>query len=178
MTTLRLIKENVSTKSTPIKSPGDVYRLMKFLAKEEREKTYVLHLNCRQEVVAMELVSVGTLTHSVIHPREIFKAAILNNSHRIICVHNHPSGDISPSADDKSMTHLLKNAGNLLGIPLADHVIIGSKGFTSIVLLEAALKEKEKELKRACRLAKIPFQKIRRTILTGEGVKKALKEAA
>ena len=76
-------------------------------------------------------MSVGTLTESLVHPREVFKGAMLANAASIIVAHNHPSGDHHASEADIAITAKLKDAGRLLGIPLEDHVIIGREGFTS-----------------------------------------------
>ncbi|NTU58945.1 MAG: DNA repair protein RadC [Chlorobiaceae bacterium] len=98
---------------------------------ESREHLCVLFLNTRNQIIRHEFVSVGTLTASLIHPREIFKAAIRESAHSIILVHNHPSGDVQPSNADKQVTTILKQAGNLLQIELLDHVIVGSEDWFS-----------------------------------------------
>jgi DNA repair protein RadC len=79
----------------------------------------------------MDVVSVGTLTQSCGHPRELYKAAILTNAAAIILVHNHPSGDPSPSLEDAQLTARISKAGEILGIKLLDHVIIGELGHYS-----------------------------------------------
>jgi len=76
----------------------------------------------------MEMISKGTLNASLVHPREVFKGALLANAHAIIIAHNHPSGDVEPSIADKTSTEKLVDAGKLLNIEILDHVIIGSKG--------------------------------------------------
>jgi DNA repair protein RadC len=111
-----------------------VYNNMRFLAKEDRENFFILHLDAKNCIIAKELIFIGTLTESLIHPREVFKGAILNNAASIIAVHNHPSGNIQPSGPDIRITRLLKDAGDLIGIKLRDHVIIGSEGATSIFI--------------------------------------------
>ena len=95
------------------------------LLQADREKLICLMLNAKNVVIGMEIVSVGSLTASIAHPREIFKAAILKNAASIILVHNHPSGDPSPSQDDVRLTERISRAGELLGIKLLDHVIVG-----------------------------------------------------
>lgn len=106
---------------------------------------YALHLDAKNRIIAMELVSVGTLTNSILHPREVFKGAILNNSASIFLVHNHPSGDAEPSGDDLSVTERCKDAGELLGIEVLDHVIIGASKYASIKLhSEAAANKRER----------------------------------
>ncbi|OGW25984.1 MAG: hypothetical protein A2X59_04460 [Nitrospirae bacterium GWC2_42_7] len=122
-----------------VSSPGEVYKIMGFLKKADREKFYVLHLDTKSNVIAKEMVSMGTLSYAVVHPREIFKGAILNNASSIICVHNHPSGDSSPSKNDMEITKRIKEAGSLIGIQMLDHIIIGSKDYYSF---ESAIAEK------------------------------------
>lgn len=132
--TLKVMMIGETKEIKPIISADDVYKVMKFIAKEDREYFYVLHLNANNRIIGKELVSVGTLTNNLVHPREVFKAAILNNSVSIICVHNHPSGDATPSPEDIAITDKLVQAGRLLGIPVLDHVIITSEGFEHIAI--------------------------------------------
>lgn len=113
-------------------SPQAVYDLMKPLQYADREQMFVLHLDTGKYLIGKELVAVGKLDAAIIHPREVFKAAIVNNSHSIICVHNHPTGDPTPSKDDRDITSRLRSAGDILGIPLVDHVIIGAGKYVSI----------------------------------------------
>lgn len=80
---------------------------MRFLERADREMLYVLHLDVKLRIVATELISVGSLTTSIMHQREIFKGAVLNNSAQIILVHNHPSGDVMPSKEDMIITRTL-----------------------------------------------------------------------
>lgn len=136
MTSLRLIRENIVKPTRQVTSSVDVYNAMRFLENEDREKFYVLHLDAKNRILAMELVSIGALSCAIVHPREVFKAAIVNNSCSIICVHNHPSGDAAPSPEDKAMSERLRNAGNILGIPVCDHVVIGHKGFSRVITPE------------------------------------------
>jgi len=88
----------------------------------------VLLLSQKNRVIGIHTVSIGSLTASVVQPRETFKAAILANAAAIICGHNHPSGDCQPSKEDRAITQRLKEAGALLGIHLLDHVIVGGDG--------------------------------------------------
>ena len=90
-----------------------------------REQFVVLLLNSRNRVIGAETVTEGTLTGSIAHPREVFKAAILAHAAAVIVAHNHPSGDPEPSDEDKEITRQLVRSGEVLGIPLLDHVIIG-----------------------------------------------------
>jgi len=85
-------------------------------------------LDGKNQVLGFNVVSIGSLTAALVHAREVFKPAILGNAAAIILVHNHPSGDPEPSAEDQALTARLKQAGELLGIRVLDHVVIGDDG--------------------------------------------------
>ncbi len=99
--------------------------LHKYLEGVDREHLCVVLMNQKNEIVGVSTVSIGSLTASVAHPREIFKVAILANCTSLIIVHNHPSGDPQPSKEDRALTARLLEAGKILGIPLVDSIIIG-----------------------------------------------------
>ena len=109
--------------------PQDVAQVFQDLLKledtidQEKEHFYVMHLDARQQIKMVELVVIGTLTEMMIHPREIYKRAVIESSSSIIVAHNHPSGEVSPSDDDMSTTRRLHEAGEILGIPLLDHIV-------------------------------------------------------
>ena len=84
-------------------------------------------MDTKNQPVSINVVSVGSLNSSIVHPREVFKVAILSNAASIIIFHNHPSGDPTPSREDVNVTNRLKEAGKLIGIDLIDHIIIGSE---------------------------------------------------
>ena len=110
----------------PIRSAKDVYNYcFPKLAGTDKEHFMILHLDTRNRVVKDEIISVGTLNSSLIHPREVFKSAIKESANSIILVHNHPSGDPEPSEEDKEITTRLFKAGELLRIKVLDHAIIG-----------------------------------------------------
>ena len=90
---------------------------------QEKEHYYVMHLNIRNQVMMVELVTVGTLSSSLVHPRETFRRAVIADSYSIIIAHNHPSGEVDPSDEDTKVTKLIFEAGNLLGITMVDHII-------------------------------------------------------
>lgn len=108
--------------------------LARRLFKEDADREYlvVCCLDVGLKPLSMEVVAIGTLDQCLANPREIFKNAILSNSANIILFHNHSSGDTRPSPDDDRLTQRLKSAGELLGIPLLDHVIIGSNSMYSL----------------------------------------------
>jgi DNA repair protein RadC len=109
-----------------IHGPDDVVRLLHPLKTASEEHFVSVHLNSKNEVLGVHEVSHGTLSTSLVHPREVFKAALLANSFAIVVCHNHPSGaSISASKDDYLTTKQLIRAGSLLGVSLVDHVIIG-----------------------------------------------------
>ena len=91
----------------------------------DREKFRILLLDTKHKVIGIHTVSIGSLTVSIVHPREVYKAAILANAAAIIGIHNHPSGNPDPSPEDHALTKRLAEAGNILGITLLDHVVIG-----------------------------------------------------
>jgi DNA repair protein RadC len=97
----------------------------------EKEHFYVMHLDTRSRVKMVELVSLGTLTSSLVHPRETFRRAVINGSASIIVAHNHPSEEVDPSDEDTKVTKLLFESGNILGIKLLDHVIFSKEAFFS-----------------------------------------------
>lgn len=92
---------------------------------KKQEYFYCLYLDNRKRIIKEKLLFIGTINYSVVHPREIFKEAYLVSASTFICVHNHPSGNAEPSKIDIDFTNQLVEVGNLLGIPLIDHVIIG-----------------------------------------------------
>lgn len=116
-----------------VSSPSAVYELLgPRLAGREQEHFMTLLLNTKNWLVSEHLVSIGTLSASLVHPREVFKEAIRRTAAGIIAVHNHPSGDTTPSPEDVALTNRLIDVGRLVGIPLLDHVIIGQGRYCSL----------------------------------------------
>jgi len=108
-----------------IRTPDDVAAIMRPVVELlAEEHSYALLLNTKNRVNAIHEVSIGSLNAAIIHPREVFKAAILSNAAAVILVHNHPSGDSTPSPEDISLTKKLVDAGKILDIPVLDHVIV------------------------------------------------------
>lgn len=115
-----------------INSPKVVYEFMKKrLEHLKKEKFIVLLLDTKNTVFLEETVSIGSLNSAIVHPREVFKTAIKTSASSIIAVHNHPSGDFTPSKEDIEITKKLKKSGEIIGIELLDHIIVASKGFYS-----------------------------------------------
>lgn len=116
-----------------IDSPKDGAELGKrFLEDLDREQLIVCCLDTKNQPTAINVVSVGSLNTSIVHPREVFKPAILSNSASIILFHNHPSGDPEPSKEDISISERIKESGIILGIKLIDHIIIGNDSYCSL----------------------------------------------
>jgi DNA repair protein RadC len=116
-----------------INSPQDVYDLLIDMQLLDRECFKVLNLSTKNQVIAIDTISIGTLDSTLVHPREVFKMAIKRSSFSILVAHCHPSsGDPTPSSEDIEITKRLVDAGKLLGIPVTDHVIIGSQRYVSL----------------------------------------------
>ncbi len=118
---------------TIIRCPEDVCSLlMEDLRNMDREYFLALLLNTKNQVLAKETISIGTLNASMVHPRELFKVAIRRSAAAVILVHNHPSGDPTPSREDIALTKRLQEAGEIIGIDVLDHIVIGDNRFTSL----------------------------------------------
>jgi len=98
----------------------------------KKENFIVITLNTKNQIINSYIVSIGTLNASLIHPRETFRNAIMDNANSIILAHNHPSGHLKPSEDDTKITKVLVNAGDILGIKILDHIIFSDKDFLSL----------------------------------------------
>ncbi|WP_445670782.1 JAB domain-containing protein [Paenibacillus sp. FSL R10-2779] len=132
---LRMVREKTSMlyPNRVIRSPLDAVDLFRqFIGDYDREAFCILCLNTKNEPTAIHQVSCGSLSASIVHPRETFKLAILANSASIIACHNHPSGQPDPSPEDVEITERLRDSGCLLGIDLLDHVILGDNSFVSM----------------------------------------------
>ncbi|MDM7916541.1 MAG: DNA repair protein RadC, partial [Candidatus Eisenbacteria bacterium] len=115
----------------PIRGPEDVQDRCRPYSVLRKEHFLALHLNTRHVVVGEEVVSIGSLGASLVHPREVFRNAIIDAAASLILVHNHPSGDPTPSDDDIQITIRLAEVGDLVGIPVVDHVVLGDGRFYS-----------------------------------------------
>src|SRR5215475_11579587 len=119
----------VSCYNQQIRSSADASTLLHtYLADVDREHFVIILLNQKNRVIGVSTISVGSLTASIVHPREVYKSAILSNAASIICGHNHPSTDCQPSREDRAITTRLAECGKLLGISLIDYVIISGTG--------------------------------------------------
>ena len=131
---IKMVKESSFLYQTrQILSPNDAYEMIKEqLDGLDREQFIIACLNTKNEPTNISVVSVGSLNKAIVHPREVFKTAILSNAASIMAFHNHPSGETTPSQQDIQLTKRLYEAGELLGIKLLDHLIIGDGSFTSL----------------------------------------------
>lgn len=138
---IKQVANEVEVNNYIIRSPEDACRVSyQFIGEDDREVFFVICLNTKNHVVAVHRAHVGSLNASIVHPREVYKSAILNNSASIIVAHQHPSGDPIPSSEDIQVTKRLSEAGKILGIELLDHIIVGEKTASSIK--HTSLKEK------------------------------------
>lgn len=133
LVSLKVVREKeISYDPISIKDPYTAIKAVKqIIGEADREYFLVLSLDTQNRINAIEICSIGSLSGSLVHPREVFKHAILANVSRIMLVHNHPSGEIQPSLEDVTVTHKLKAAGELLGIKVIDHLILGTDDFFS-----------------------------------------------
>ncbi|MBI3292298.1 MAG: DNA repair protein RadC [Elusimicrobia bacterium] len=125
------------TKDTPgglpaVTSPEQVIAQVSELREKKQEHFIVLYLNARNQVLRKETVSIGTLSASLVHPREVFAPAVEARAAAVVLTHNHPSGDPTPSPEDVTLTRRLSDAGKLLGIEVLDHVILGRERWISL----------------------------------------------
>ena len=121
-------RETVKT----VKGCEDVFEYFQFLAHKEVEEVWVMLLNCQNGIIGTKMVSRGTVSRSMTSPREILNYAVKHMASGIILVHNHPAGSVEPSKDDIEVTRKMIEAGEIINVPLIDHVIISSTGNTSI----------------------------------------------
>jgi DNA repair protein RadC len=127
---IMLVREGrVPCYNEQIRSSADASTLLHtYLADVDREYFVTILLNQKNRIIGVNTVSIGSLTASIVHPREVYKSAILASAASILCGHNHPSTDCQPSREDRAITTRLVEAGKLLGISILDHVIIGGEG--------------------------------------------------
>jgi DNA repair protein RadC len=117
----------------PIRGPEDVFRRMGPLLRDlKQEEFHALLLTTQHRIARTVLVTRGILDAALVHPREVFRPAIVEGSAGVILVHNHPSGDPAPSREDRLVTEQMMGAGRAVGIPVLDHVIVGAEGYVSM----------------------------------------------
>jgi DNA repair protein RadC len=126
-------RRRIRPDSTRIETPADVLPLLRHFADRKQEHLIAITLNGANEVLQVRVVSIGLIDRTPIHPREVFADAVADRAAGVIVAHNHPAGSMEPSAADVEATKQLKAAGDVLGIPLLDHVIFGRSGYYSFV---------------------------------------------
>lgn len=140
METVQIVKINLireksmsPTYGISISSPEDAEKAFReYIGDSDREVFVVMTLSNKNKITSLTTVSIGNLNSCVVHPREVFKTAILSNAESIILCHNHPSGECEPSPEDKAVTARLLEAGKIIGIQVLDHIILGDEKFTSM----------------------------------------------
>ena len=131
-----VVREEVSTylkTGTRFTSPSQIFETFRFLKNETKEFFITAHLDGKNRIVCLDVVSIGSLNQSIVAPREVFKTACLSSAAAFVCIHNHPSGCCDPSSEDIAITRRLKECGDLLSIKLLDHIIIGQDEYLSFV---------------------------------------------
>lgn len=127
----------VSERKAPeyrISQPSDIYDVIKKkYAKKKQEHFITITLDGEHKVIAVRIISIGILNRAIVHPREVFRTAIADNAASIIICHNHPSGSLIPSPEDKDITKRIKDSGRIIGIEVLDHLIISKNGFYSFL---------------------------------------------
>ncbi|HVO67600.1 MAG TPA: JAB domain-containing protein [Syntrophales bacterium] len=108
-------------------SPEQIFQTFNFLKHETKEYFISLHLDGKNKILAVDICSIGSLSQAIVHPREVYKTALLSSAAAIILIHNHPSGDPEVSREDIEITRRLKEVSEIIGIRILDHIIIGDK---------------------------------------------------
>ena len=129
--TYDLVSERHSSVDVHIGQPNDIFPFLKRYASKKQEHFVVVTLDAANRVIKVHLVSIGLLNRTLIHPREVFVRAIKDCAATVILAHNHPSGSLEPSREDREATQRLGKAGEIVGIHVLDHIIIGKSGFFS-----------------------------------------------
>lgn len=128
----RIFLEKDTHTKKRLASAKDIWKYTKYLFyNKKQEYFYALYFNNKQELIEAKKLFIGTINRSVVHPREVFKEAYLLSASSIVCMHNHPSGDTSPSREDIKFTKSLYEIGNIQGIPVVDHIIVSDNSYYS-----------------------------------------------
>jgi DNA repair protein RadC len=132
---IRIVKTKpmkVCESGESITKPDDVFKMIEPIKNHSQEHFICITLNGAGSVIQSRIITIGLLNHSLVHPRETFRGAILDNAASIIIAHNHPSGQLEPSNQDLAITKQMIEAGSILGINVIDHIIVGSTGYLSL----------------------------------------------
>ena len=128
---LELARRRIRPAGMKVCDPGDVFALLRQYSAKRQEHFLTVTLNGANEVLAIRVITIGLLDRTHVHPREVFADAITDRAASVILAHNHPSGSLDPSEEDRVVTRRLVEAGRLLGMPVLDHLIITERGYLS-----------------------------------------------
>jgi len=123
---------NYLNPSTRYTAPSQIHDTFSFLRQETREYFFALHLDGKNRIICLDMVSQGSLNQTIVHPRDLYKTALLSSAAALILLHNHPTGDPTPSQEDIQITRRLIEAGELLGIKVLDHIIVGDRHYSFV----------------------------------------------
>ncbi len=129
----RMNRKVASLMGVKLNTPLKIFEFYKSKINDDQEQFYCIYLDASKKVIEEKLLFIGTVNYSLVHPRDIFKEAYLLNATGIICVHNHPSGEVRPSKEDINLTIRLKEIGVLMGVRVIDHIIIGDDKYYSFL---------------------------------------------
>jgi len=127
----QIVSERTKQYKTPIIGSRDAYELLRRYAHSKQETYLTINLDSQHVPISVNIITIGILNKTMVHPREIFRKAIAESAESIITAHNHPSGNLDPSPEDKEIADTIQKAGEILHIPVLDQLIISQDGFTS-----------------------------------------------
>ncbi|MFA6680755.1 MAG: DNA repair protein RadC [Sphaerochaeta sp.] len=130
---LELGRRRLPAKKRQISTPGDIYPLISHYAGRMQEHFLSIALNGAHEVLSVNVCSIGLVNRTLVHPREVFVEAVRQRATAILVAHNHPSGNLEPSVEDRDVTRRLRQAGDIIGIKVLDHLIFGEEGYFSML---------------------------------------------
>ena len=143
---IRLVREPSLYSETPVTSPESAIKILaKELAAYDREAVFILNLQSNGKVINLNIVSLGTVNSALISSRELFKSSILSNAASVIVIHNHPGGSLEPSQQDIQITRKIQKGGEILDIPLLDHIIVAGVSGKTYSFRDAGLLENQKD---------------------------------
>lgn len=143
---IRLVREPSLYSEIPVTSPESAIKILaKELAAYDREAVFILNLQSNGKVINLNIVSLGTVNSALISSRELFKSSILSNAASVIMIHNHPGGSLEPSQQDIQITRKIQKGGEILDIPLLDHIIVAGVSGKTYSFRDAGLLENQKD---------------------------------
>lgn len=154
--TYQIVSERKLKRNVKIIQPGDVHMLVKRYAEAKQEHFLLLTLNGAHNVISVSIITIGIVNKTIVHPREVFCKAITDRATAIIVCHNHPSGAVIPSEEDRQITREIFLTGEIIGIPLIDHIVFSKTEFTSLKKEGVIPEKSETALKE---ISKISFSK-------------------